>query len=102
MCDNAMESIFIVDVYNGDLWPRDSKAEEAINIKRKLHCGTTDSFYMLNVNRALEEFEQKYIQKTDVIFFNAGSDILSMDPLGRMDITPECLIKRDKAVFQMA
>lgn len=102
MCDNSSESIFIVDVYNSDLWPRDKEAAQAINISMRLHCGTTDEDYMDYLKYVLQKFEKEYISKTDIIFFNAGSDVLKMDPLGRMEISPECLCKRDEAVFDLA
>lgn len=44
-----------------------------------------------HINAALEEF------KPNLVVYNAGTDILLGDPLGRLDITPKvrnCLLSR--------
>jgi histone deacetylase 11 len=36
----------------------------------------------------------------DVIYYNAGTDVLQGDPLGAMSITPDGVIKRDEIIFR--
>ena len=45
---------------------------------------------------ALNEF------RPDVIVYNAGTDILIGDPLGRLAITAEGIVQRDEIVFKAA
>lgn len=38
--------------------------------------------------------------KPEMIIYNAGTDCMEGDPLGRLNISPEGIIKRDLAVFK--
>ena len=38
----------------------------------------------------------------DMVFYNAGTDILAGDPLGRMNISAQGIASRDAAVFEAA
>lgn len=38
----------------------------------------------------------------DFIFYNAGTDVLSGDALGRLGVTPEGVVTRDEMVFDFA
>lgn len=40
--------------------------------------------------------------KADLIMYNAGTDILINDPLGRLSITADGIIRRDEIVFDEA
>lgn len=46
-----------------------------------------------NLKRAFKEFTP------DLIVYNAGTDILERDPLGRLSITPAGIIQRDELIF---
>ncbi|GMR56589.1 hypothetical protein PMAYCL1PPCAC_26784, partial [Pristionchus mayeri] len=92
--------VFILDIFNPKIYPRDSKAEEAISRMVHVDADTLTDRYLemldSNLETVLGEFE------ADLIVYNAGTDSLEGDPLGRMQLTRECIIKRDELVFQAA
>lgn len=48
----------------------------------------------------MQEAKERF--KPDLIVYNAGTDILINDPLGRLKVTPEGVIKREEMIFQYA
>jgi len=90
--------IYILDVYNQEIYPRDRHAKKAIDRCVELTSGTRDDIYLRkvrsHVNQALDEFHP------DVVLYNAGTDILKNDPLGCLSISPEGVIERDQVVFE--
>ncbi|KAK3578775.1 hypothetical protein CHS0354_035683 [Potamilus streckersoni] len=94
------DRVYIMDVYNRGIYPHDGFAKRAI--KRKVELGhlTKDDEYLnlveSNIEDALNEFQ------TDIIVYNAGTDILEGDPLGCLSITPKGIIQRDEIVFEKA
>ncbi|CAL1529385.1 unnamed protein product [Lymnaea stagnalis] len=90
--------VFILDIYNRDIYPHDGFAKRAIRRKVELRCYTNNETYLehvrRNVERALNEFTP------DLVVYNAGTDILEGDPLGSLSITPQGIIERDQIVFQ--
>ncbi len=40
--------------------------------------------------------------KPDLIIYNAGTDILVNDPLGKLDISPDGIKLRDEILFKIA
>jgi histone deacetylase 11 len=92
--------IFVVDVYNSDIYPHDEYAKKKIDVKRELHAFTGDKLYLSTVTSALEEAFKRF--KPDIIYYNAGSDILDGDPLGALSVSSEGVMKRDEMVFKEA
>ncbi|XP_059610646.1 histone deacetylase 11 [Phlebotomus argentipes] len=94
------ERVFIMDMYNASIYPRDKEAKVAIRRKVELHPYTQDREYLhklrSNLDAALAEFPP------DVIIYNAGTDILDGDPLGALSVSPEGVILRDEEVFKRA
>uniref|UniRef100_A0A3Q2C9H3 Histone deacetylase 11 n=1 Tax=Cyprinodon variegatus TaxID=28743 RepID=A0A3Q2C9H3_CYPVA len=92
--------VFIMDVYNHNIYPGDGFAKRAIKRKVELEWGTEDSEYLqkveLHCEGALNEL------RPDVIVYNAGTDILDGDPLGGLSISPQGIIRRDELVFRAA
>ncbi|CAG0919766.1 unnamed protein product [Notodromas monacha] len=94
------ESVYIFDMYNKYIYPGDMEARAAIKKSVELFTGTTDEEYLLALRSKLQEaFEEA---KPDFVFFNAGTDILEGDTLGRLSITREGIIERDEIVFRKA
>ncbi|XP_058451615.1 histone deacetylase 11 [Malaya genurostris] len=93
-------SVFIMDMYNYRIYPKDQEAKLAIRRAVELKPHTQDSEYLqklrTNLVRSFEEF------KPNFVVYNAGTDVLKGDPLGILDITPAGVIERDEIVFQMA
>jgi len=81
------ERVFIMDMYNRNIYPRDHQAKIAIQCKIELEHHTNDKTYLrllhINLEKCLNEFQP------DFVVYNAGTDILQGDSLGNLDITPE-------------
>uniref|UniRef100_A0A3B4A7S0 Histone deacetylase 11 n=1 Tax=Periophthalmus magnuspinnatus TaxID=409849 RepID=A0A3B4A7S0_9GOBI len=94
------QRVFIMDMYNRHIYPRDAYAKRAIKRRVELDWGTEDSEYLqkveLHCDGALNEV------RPDVIVYNAGTDILDGDPLGGLSISPHGIVKRDELVFRAA
>jgi len=65
----------------------------------ELPAGCTDSTYLATLHHWLRELAKNPF---DIIFFQAGVDILQEDRLGRMDITQQGLQRRNEMVYQFA
>eukprot|EP01080_Neovahlkampfia_damariscottae_P003790 gene3790-6951_t len=94
------KDIFIFDMFNYYNYPRDIYATSGINIQIDLKPFTKDEIYLKKLKNGLTESFKLF--KPDIIFFNGGSDILENDPLGRLSISSEGLIKRDEMVFEFS
>ncbi|CAF1094030.1 unnamed protein product [Rotaria sp. Silwood1] len=91
------DRVYIMDMYNRQIYPHDHQAKNAIRCKIELENYTNDKIYLrllhINLEKCLNEFQPNFI------VYNAGTDILQGDPLGNLDITPEGIIIRDEIVF---
>jgi len=94
------QDLYICDIYNGQIYPGDTEAKRAIDTKVELHSGTSDSDYLGTLRIALAKSFSEFTP--DVIYYNAGTDILQGDPLGCLNITPKGVIERDQIVFNEA
>ncbi|XP_026330325.1 histone deacetylase 11 isoform X2 [Hyposmocoma kahamanoa] len=95
----GVSEVYIMDMYNRNIYPRDRVAKQAIRRKIELGNKVEDLEYMLklrtNLKAALEEFTP------DIVVYNAGTDVLDSDPLGLMRISEIGIVKRDEFVFEM-
>ncbi|KAL9330717.1 hypothetical protein ACSQ67_000327 [Phaseolus vulgaris] len=82
--DFAYDSrVYILDMYNPGIYPLDYEARNYINQK-------------VEVKVAGRRFNP------ELVIYNAGTDILEGDPLGRLEISPEGIALRDEKVFRFA
>jgi histone deacetylase 11 len=95
-----LEETYIIDIYNVYGYPRDTRAKLAINCDIGIHRDTDDQTYLLQLKRALENMEQSF--QPDIIYYNAGTDLLEGDPLGNLNISKQAVIERDEIVFRFA
>ncbi|KAG6459744.1 histone deacetylase 11 [Manduca sexta] len=95
----GVPEVYIMDMYNRNIYPKDREAKQAIRRKVELGNKVEDLEYMLklrqNLKAALKEF------KPDILVYNAGTDVLDSDPLGHMRISEIGIIKRDEFVFEI-
>lgn len=94
------QDLFILDVYNREIWPNDTFALQAIDIGVEVESGTGDDEYLNRLRSALEESKKKF--RPDMIIFNSGTDILNGDKLGLLRVSPQGIIERDQIIFQFA
>lgn len=92
--------VFIMDVFNEQIYPRDHYAKEAIQCLVPLLSFTEDDEYLDLVERKLEKSLSEF--HPDILVYNAGTDILIGDRLGNLSITPEGIKRRDQIVFMKA
>ncbi|KAL3224755.1 hypothetical protein MRX96_026345 [Rhipicephalus microplus] len=89
------QDVYIMDVYNRAIYPNDEHAKGAIRRKVELRPGTSDEAYLKLVDdhlqMSLAEFD------ADLIVYNAGTDVLSGDMLGHLNISEKGVVKRDEA-----
>lgn len=74
------EDLYILDVYNADLWPWDKAAKAAINWEGALASGAADAEYLALLAAGLGTAFRDFVP--DIVLYNAGTDILAGDPLG--------------------
>ncbi|XP_013881770.1 histone deacetylase 11 [Austrofundulus limnaeus] len=92
--------VFIMDMYNHNIYPGDRFAKRAIRRKVELEWGTEDSEYLQKLELHSEGTLNEV--RPDILVYNAGTDILDGDPLGGLSISPQGIIKRDEIVFRAA
>jgi acetoin utilization deacetylase AcuC-like enzyme len=69
----------------------------------ELPIGCNDSTYLMTLHHWLKEFRRRHDRGEfviDLVFFQAGVDILEADRLGRMNLTPEGVRRRNELVYQ--
>ncbi|XP_050365688.1 histone deacetylase 2, partial [Argentina anserina] len=69
-----------------------------INIYKFEQSGTTTAEYLRKLDEALEVAAHSF--DPELIVYNAGTDILDGDPLGRLKISPDGITRRDEKVFR--
>ncbi|KAL8130461.1 hypothetical protein V2J09_019616 [Rumex salicifolius] len=92
--------VYILDMYNPEIYPFDYEAQKYINQKVEVPSGTSTNEYLKKLDRALEVAGRMF--DPELILYNAGTDILDGDPLGRLKISPDGIVSRDKKVFAFA
>ncbi|XP_031284538.1 histone deacetylase 2 [Pistacia vera] len=94
------ERVYILDMYNPGIYPFDYEARRYIDQKVEVQTGTTTDEYLKKLDDALEVAGRKF--DPELVVYNAGTDILDGDPLGRLKISPEGIAARDEKVFRFA
>jgi acetoin utilization deacetylase AcuC-like enzyme len=72
--------------------------KEKSDLDIELPVGCTDETYIVTLRHWLKQIE-KQGGEFDLVFYQAGVDVLEHDRLGRMNLTQEGVTRRDKAVF---
>ncbi|XP_057717795.1 histone deacetylase 2 isoform X1 [Arachis stenosperma] len=99
--DFAYDSrVYILDMYNPGIYPLDYEARNYINQKVEVKSGTLTEDYLQKLDEALEVAGRSF--DPELIVYNAGTDILDGDPLGRLKISPDGITLRDEKVFRFA
>ncbi|XP_057425588.1 histone deacetylase 2 [Lotus japonicus] len=92
--------VYILDMYNPGIYPWDYDARNYINQKVEVKSGTLTEEYLQKLDEALEVAARRF--KPELVIYNAGTDILDGDPLGRLKISPDGIALRDEKVFRFA
>lgn len=90
-------AVYILDMYNAFVYPKDHAAKQSIRCAVELRHHTEDAYYLRQLTRCLMQSLAEF--RPDVVIYNAGTDVLKGDPLGNLAITPEGVVERDRLVF---
>ena len=95
------DNISIFDMYGGFNYPvihLYGLCPEGVDYHVALDMGVDDVEYLQLLKEKLPQAIA--MQKPDIIFYNAGTDILIGDPLGQLSVTVNGIIERDEFVFE--
>ncbi|XP_077210111.1 histone deacetylase 2 isoform X2 [Tasmannia lanceolata] len=92
--------VYILDMFNSGIYPFDFEARRYIDQKVELVSGTKTNEYLERLDEALKVAERMF--DPELVIYNAGTDILDGDPLGRLKVSPDGVISRDEKVFRFA
>jgi histone deacetylase 11 len=92
---------FILDLYNASIWPQDAAAKAGVDVDAGVPSGTADAAYLAALSAGLAEAFARF-PRPDLVVYNAGTDVLADDPLGRLAVSPAGVVRRDEAVFAAA
>ena len=97
-------SVFLFDLYNRDIYPHDTEARRRIDCDLPVPSGYDDSRYLATVTKELPRFLDALAgplqSKPRLAFYNAGTDVLAGDPLGRMGVSADAVFERDRFVLE--
>lgn len=94
------KDMFVVDLYNGMIFPKDEEARRGIDVERQLKCGASGEEYITCLQEALVEAFDKF--SPDLIMYNAGTDVFEGDFNGRLKLAWDDVVLRDELVFSHA
>ncbi|RZC68283.1 hypothetical protein C5167_031534 [Papaver somniferum] len=100
--DNVIPTgrVYILDMYNPDIYPFDFKARIYIDQSVQVQSGTPTEVYLEQLDKALEVAGNNF--NPELVVYNAGTDILDGDPLGQLKVSPDGVASRDEKVFRFA
>jgi histone deacetylase 11 len=90
--------VFILDVYNADIYPRDRDAIARIDVDVPISSGTSDSEYLAKLRNALGR-ALRNCSNSRLAVYNAGTDVYQGDSLGRLNLSAAAVLERDKMVL---
>jgi acetoin utilization deacetylase AcuC-like enzyme len=88
--------VFTLSMHNAHNYPF---RKERSSLDVGLPDGTTDAAYLRALDVALEQVE---VHRPELVFFQAGVDVLAGDRLGRLALSAAGLERRNRAVYAFA
>lgn len=100
VCHEFMEDArtFIFDMYNRDIYPIDDvDARDRIDCSAGLRGGTSGADYLAMLQDKLPEFLDSLGKRRpiELAIYNAGTDVVTGDPLGNLELSPDDVLERD-------
>jgi histone deacetylase 11 len=94
------ENVHFFDIYNFQIYPgppsEPEKEEPPFLIPVKSRC--SEEFYLTTLHRELDQFLES-APSPKLAFYNAGTDVVDGDPLGRLKVSEEGVFERDRYVI---
>ena len=88
------DSVFTFSMHQGDIYPI-PKARSDLDVE--LPAGTGDEEYLAILRRRLPAVLRR--ADPDIVFLQAGCDVLANDPLANLSMTPAGVVRRDAMVI---
>ncbi len=89
-------NVFIMDVFDDDIYPQSPFTKDRVDIAVALHKGCSGSKYLELLNSALEKLPESF----RIAFVIAGTDVLASDSIGGFKLSIEDVSKRDRMILE--
>ena len=89
-------NVTILDIYNAGIYPRSDFSRQRVDIPVPLIPGTEGDTYLESFKEALEKLSDDY----RLAFVVAGTDVVSTDKLGGLNLSIEDVAEREKLTVQ--
>ena len=93
--------VFIFDVYNEAIYPRDAHARRRIDCDLPIPSGYEDGRYLSLLRAELPPFLDALSRPRPpgLAIYNAGTDVFAGDPLGCLSLSADGILARDRFVL---
>lgn len=101
-CFTHDSRVFIYDQFNSEIFPwRDAKARRRVDCLVPLYTNCHGADYLDALRKKLPPFLDAFARsgRIGLAVFNAGTDIVAGDPLGRMNVSEANVLERDQFVI---
>ncbi|MFO0915597.1 MAG: histone deacetylase [Pirellulales bacterium] len=99
VCHTWMDDnrVFIFDIYNSQIYPKhDVEARKRVDCDVGITQACTDADYMTALRNRLPGFLDSVTHsRVGLAIYNAGSDVIAGDPVGRLNISASTVRERD-------
>ena len=88
--------VTIFDMYNANAYPRDYNAKQQITFDVPVQSGISDADYLRRLKTELPKALNRLKttgRQPDLIIYNAGSDIVTGDPVGNMNVSDNGVVR---------
>lgn len=93
-------SLAMFDMYNADTYPYGEEwARRRLEASFPLAAGASGAFYLGLLHEHLPSFLDHYAEETDLVIYNAGSDVVEGDLLGGLCLSHDDILERDRFVI---
>ena len=96
-CVAGDDNVFTFDMHEEDIYPF---PKETNDLDVPLTAGMGDGEYLALLSGRLPKVFDR--AKPDIVFLQAGVDVLAGDRLARLRLTPEGIVERDRLAFDEA
>jgi len=90
--------VYILDMYNRDIYPQDREARRRINCDVPLPSGADDALYLQQLRACLPQALRE-AGRPKIAFYVAGTDIYEHDLLGGLRVSAQGILERDRLVL---
>ena len=94
-------SVHVMDIYNAQVYPGFFPGSvEEFPFQIPVKAQTADEAYLATLREELPPFLASMPRKPALAIYNAGTDVLAGDPVGRLAVSEEGVVARDAMVLE--